>query len=185
MFLTPEARSFRGLSPENFVTPPRRPNPESQAVTPEMVYALGEMLTKGLVEANEKNAGMMQEFMRSKETTDSFYRADAKDFKDSFPTIEDKDSNLDHLDMMFENMIATMSIGGKQPRDIDKLHMYRKSFKEGSLRRKVDELELRKAVLAGRDREAPLEVLETIRKRLRSFITVSYTHLTLPTTPYV
>ena len=146
MFLTPEARSFRGLSPENFVTPPRRPNPESQAVTPEMVYALGEMLTKGLVEANEKNAGMMQEFMKSKETTDSFYRVDAKDFKDSFPTIEDKDSNLDHLDLMFENMIATMSIGGKQPRDINKLHMYRKKFQ----RRIAPEESVRAGVKEGR-----------------------------------
>ena len=67
-------------------------------------------------------------------------------------------------------MIATMSYGGRPPRKIDKLHMYRRGFRDGSVRKGVYEHEMRKAVLAQRDQNEPLEVLAEIQAKLREYL---------------
>ena len=160
-------------TPYEFVTPPQRTNVGAQETTPDAIHVMSQTIAKEFAEAHKEStkyfADAMKE-LKGEKATDSFYKINDKSFYDTYPTIEDNDPDLDTYDLLFENMIATMSYGGRPPRKIDKLHMYRRGFRDGSVRKGVYEHEMRKAVLAQRDQNEPLEVLAEIQAKLREYL---------------
>ena len=103
-------------------------------------------------------------------TSDKFQAISGLEFKRSPPTIRDDDPDLDRHDREFDNLVACYSFGSRRPREVDKLHMYATSSKEGSTRRMVYENALRRAIREGRIPAEAKEVLAEIRKELRTYI---------------
>jgi hypothetical protein len=92
------------------------------------------------------------------------------DFKTVAPVIRDDEPDMDGHDRRFDVMIDNYSHGGRKPRDVDRLHKYAFSFKEGSTRRKVYERAMREAIRLKRIPDQSGEVLKEIRAELRTFI---------------
>ena len=92
------------------------------------------------------------------------------DFKRACPTIRDDDLDLDKYDHDFDIAISCNEFGGRKVRDISRLHVYGNGFQEGSTHRKVYENCLRRATKQDRIPGDAKEVLEEIRKELRTFL---------------
>jgi len=154
------------------LSPEQPPTPSAQEVV-----RIVESVTKGIQGAMDsvvdRMADMSKERDSSKEDdsrTDKFHAISGMEFKMSPPLIADNDPDLDKHDAAFDNMLACYSAGTKKTRDIDKLHMYSRSFKEGSTRKKVYDNILRRAVKDGRIPDQAKEVMAEIRAELRTYI---------------
>ena len=186
------ATPVTGASPGIFASPPSAPagfavTPgQTPGQTPGGAASRAEMVN--VVEGMQRGFGQMMEQQQRVSadlaakllekgssdglelTSDRFQTISGLDFKRPSPSIKDDDPDLDSHDRAFENMVACYAFGRKKLRDVDKLHMYAGSFKEGTTRRKVFDNALRKATTKGRIPAEAAKVLGEIREELRTFI---------------
>ena len=102
--------------------------------------------------------------------TDKLNAISGLELKTHVTVIKDSDPDLSRHVRMFQNLIACHAFGRKEVRPIDVLHLFGKTFPEGSTRAKVYSNQLRKVQNDGRLPLKAKEVLDEIIEELKKYI---------------